>query len=141
VAKALPRQPGPASLGDVAKGAAEDLLDLIAAQIRLARLELSTELHRALKRIVRIALFLPPLVVGYAFGMAALASWLGGHWGRSAALAAVAAIQILVAGAGLLWSLSALGRSRGLERATADIADGVQRTLVAVSAHPRPSDG
>ena len=72
------------SLMDVAKHAAEDLLDLLAAQIKLARLELSADLREGLKRILRIALFIPPLVIGYAFGMAAIASWLAGHWGLPA---------------------------------------------------------
>jgi predicted alpha/beta-fold hydrolase len=107
----------------------------------LARLEVSADLREALRRLARVALFVPPLVVGYAFGMAALASWLGGHWGRPAALASVAALQIVVAGSGILWSLSALGRARILERSGAEMADSVQRTIAAVSGRPGSSDG
>ena len=57
----------------VATETAEELADLFAAQIKLAHLELSLDLRLALKRVARIALFIPPLVVGYAFAMAALA--------------------------------------------------------------------
>jgi len=132
---------GHSSLSDVAKGAAEDLVDLVSAQIRLARLEVSAELRRTLKRVARIALLMPPLVVGYAFGMAALASWLTGMWGRTLALAAVGAVQIVGAGAGILWSMAALARTRVLERAAGDLADDVRRTIAAVSVQKRPSDG
>lgn len=121
------------SLVDVAKVAAEDLLDLFTAQIKLARLELSSDLREALKRFVRVALFIPPLLVGYAFGMAAIASWLGGYWGRPVALASVAAMQIVAAGIGIVWSLSALGRARILKRASTEMAETVQRTIAAVS--------
>ena len=129
------------SLVDVAKNAAEDLLDLLAAQIKLARLELSADLREALKRIMGVALFIPPLVIGYAFGMAAIASWLGEIWGRTAALASVAALQIGAASIGIFWSVSALKRVRILGRASTDIADSMQRTIEAVSDGARSSDG
>lgn len=137
----MPRKStGLTSFGDVAKGAAEDLLDLVAAQIQLARLEVSAEVRRTLKRALRLALFLPPLFVGYAFAMAVLASWLGAYWGRLAALGAVAALQIVVAGIGIPLSLAPLGPTRILERAGTDIAANVRRTIAAVSPHPSPSD-
>lgn len=132
---------GRASLVEVAKNAAEDLLDLLGAQIKLARLELSADLREALKRSIRIALFIPPLVIGYAFGMAAIASWLGGHWGLPAGLASVAGLQIVVAGVGIPWSLSALRRARILERAGTELTDGVQRTIAAVSDGARSQNG
>jgi hypothetical protein len=130
----------PPSLGEVARGAAEDAVDLLAAQIKLARLEVSAELRRGLEGGVRVALFLPPLVVGYAFAMAALASWLGGYWSRPVALASVAALQIVPATIGVVGALAAFRRARGLSRAGAEIADGFRRTLAAVSNAPRPSD-
>ncbi len=121
------------SLIDVAKIAAEDLLDLVAAQIKLARLELAADLRASITRVVWIALFIPPLVVGYAFGMAAIASWLAGYWGRPAALACIAGLQIVPAGVGILWSLSALKRTQVLERSTTQIAASAKRSLAAVS--------
>jgi uncharacterized membrane protein YqjE len=129
------------SLVDVAKVAAEDLLDLFTAQIKLARLELAADLREALKRFVWVALFIPPLLVGYAFGMAAIASWLAEYWGRPVALASVAALQIVAAGTGIVWSLSALGRARILKRASTEMAETVQRTIAAVSDPARSSNG
>ncbi len=58
---------------EVATDTVEELADLLAAQIKLAHLELSVDLRLAGKRAARLALFLPPLAVGYAFAMAALA--------------------------------------------------------------------
>ena len=125
---------------DVAKAATDELLALFGLQIRLARLELSVDVRDALKRAGRVALLIPPLVVGYAFGMAALASWLGNYWSRPAALASVAALQILPAGLGILWSLSVLGRTRILERTRADVTTGLRRTVAALSEPARPLD-
>jgi Putative Actinobacterial Holin-X, holin superfamily III len=129
------------SLGDVAKGAAEDALDLLTAQIKLARLEVSADLRRGLSGVARIALFVPPLVVGYAFAMAALASWLGTLWSRPVSLACVAAVQIVPAVIGVFVGLNALGRARVLARAGAEISDSLQRTLAVVShVAPRSPD-
>lgn len=127
-------------MSGAAQDAAEDLVDLVSAQIRLARLELSSDLGRGLTRVARLALFLPPLVVGYAFAMAALASLLGAFWPRPVALASIAAVQLVPAGLGIWWSLAALRRVRLLERASAEMADSVRRTFEVVSVGSRPSD-
>jgi hypothetical protein len=124
----------------VATETAEDLADLFAAQIKLARLELSVDLRLALKRVARIALFIPPLVVGYAFAMAALVSFLATYCGRLAALGSVAGLQIAVAGIGLQRTLSALRRTTILERTGADVSGTVQRTMAALSSRTRSSN-
>jgi uncharacterized membrane protein YqjE len=112
----------------------------VSAQIRLARLEVSADLGQHLTRVARLALFVPPLVVGYAFAMAALAALLGAYWPRPVALASVAAVQLVVAGLGVAWSVAALRRAQPLERAAAEMADGARRTLAVVAAQTRPSD-
>ena len=124
----------------LATDTAEELADLFAAQIKLARLELSRDLRLALKRVTRIALFIPPLVVGYAFAMAALSSFLATYFGRSAALGSVAALQIAVAGIGLVRTLSALRRTSFLQRTGADLTSSVQRTMVALSGRTMSAD-
>lgn len=118
----------------------EELADLLAAQIKLAHLELSVDLRLALKRAARIALFVPPILVGYTFAMAALASFLATYCGRLAALGAVAALQIAVGGIGLHRTLSALRRTPILERTGADVTSGVRRTMAALSDRTRSSD-
>jgi len=124
----------------VATDTAEGLADLFAAQIKLAHLELSLDLRLALKRVAQIALFIPPLVVGYAFAMAALSSFLATYWGRLGALGSIAALQLAVAGIGLQRTLSALRRTPILERTSADVAGSVQRTRAALSDRTRSSD-
>jgi hypothetical protein len=124
----------------VATDTAEELADLFAAQIKLAHLELSLDLRLALKRVARIALFIPPLVVGYAFAMAALSSFLAAYCGRLAALAAIAGLQLAIAGIGLQRTLSALRRTPILERTSADVTGSVQRTMAALSDRTRSSD-
>jgi len=121
----------------VATETAEELADLFAAQIKLAHLELSRDLRLALKRVARIALFIPPLVVGYAFAMEALASFLTGYCGRLVALTSVGALQIAVAGIGLQRALSALRRTPVLERTGAEMTGSVQRTRAALSDRTR----
>ena len=124
----------------VATDTAEELADLFAAQIKLAHLELSLDLRLALKRVARIALFIPPLVVGYAFAMAALSSFLATYCGRLAALGAVATLQVAVAGIGLRRTVSALRRTPILERTGADLTGTVQRTRAALSDRTRSSN-
>ena len=117
----------------VATETAEELADLFAAQIKLAHLELSLDLRLALKRVARIALFIPPLVVGYAFAMEALASFLTGYCGRLVALTSVGALQIAVAGIGLQRALSALRRTPILERTGAEMTGNVQTAMELLS--------
>lgn len=124
----------------VATDTAGELAELFAAQIKLAHLELSLDLRLALKRVARIALFIPPLVVGYAFAMAALSSFLATYCGRIAALGAVATLQIAIAGIGLRRTVSALRRTPILERTGADLTGTVQRTRAALSDRTRSSD-
>lgn len=124
----------------MATDTAEELADLFAAQIRLAHLELSLDLRLALKRVARIALFIPPLVVGYAFAMAALSSLLATYCGRLAALGSVAGLQMVVGGIGLRRTLSALRRTPILERTGADMTGALQRTRTALSDRTRSSN-
>jgi putative superfamily III holin-X len=127
-------------LVQVATETAEGLADLFAAQIKLAHLELSLDLRLALKRVGLIALFVPPLVVGYAFAMAALSTLLACYWGRLAALGSIAGLQLAIAGIGLGRTVSALRRTPILERTSADVTGSVQRTMAALSERTRSSD-
>jgi alkylation response protein AidB-like acyl-CoA dehydrogenase len=126
-------------LGQVAKIAATDLVDLVAAQIDLARFELTTDARDAVGRAGRLALFVPPVVMGYGFGMAAIASALSRYWGWTAALALVSGFQLLAGGLGLLLSLRRLSAASALARTARDTADNVRRTIAAVSPSPRSS--
>jgi len=112
--------PRRASLVDVARTAVEDLVDLLGSQLKLARVELAADARGALRRITRLAVFVPPLVVGYAFGMAAAASWLASLWGMSLALAALAAVQIAIGAIGMVVVLRGFKRFELLSRTSAE---------------------
>ena len=120
----------------MATDTAEELAELFSAHIKLAHLELSRDLRLAVKRVGRIALFIPPLLVGYASAMAALAAFLSGYCGRVAALASVAALQMAVGGIGLRRTLSTLRRTPILERTGAEVTGDVQAAM-AVLSEPR----
>lgn len=115
------------SLAGLAKDAAADLLDLIGAQIRLVRAELSGEVRAGLSRMVRVAMFAPIVMVGYAFGMAALAALLAPQWGWPLALAVVGGGQLIIGVSGVLWSLRRLARVRLLHRTADEVAETVRR--------------
>jgi uncharacterized membrane protein YqjE len=124
---AAPDQGRAHSLAGVAKDAAADLLDLIGAQIRLVRAELSSEVRAGLSRMARVALFVPIVLAGYGLGMAALAAVLAPYWGWPLALAAVAGLQLVVGTWGVLWSLRRLARVRLLHRTADEVAETVRR--------------
>ncbi|MES1205886.1 MAG: phage holin family protein [Pseudomonadota bacterium] len=128
------------SLVEVARTAAEDLLDLLVSQIKLARVELAADARGALKRIARLSLFIPPVIVGYAFAMGALVAWLRAFWPLPLALGAVAALQISVGVAGILAVLRGFGHATLLDRTAVEAAQSVRGAVVAVSPRKRVSD-
>lgn len=120
------------SITDVAKGAAEDLLDLLTSQIKLARVELAADARAALLNVARIALFVPVIVVGYAFALAALAVWLAEWLGLVGGIAAVGGTQMVVGILGAVLTARTLRKVR-MARASTQLMDGVQRTVAAIS--------
>lgn len=121
------------SFAEVARNAAEELLDLLTAQIKLARAELSADLSQKLRRALRVALFVLPLLGGYAFAMAALAFRLSELWGRPLGFAAVAALQVAVGGLGILLSLRSFAAAPLLQHAAAEANETLKKTIEAVS--------
>lgn len=120
------------SITDVAKGAAEDLLDLLTSQIKLARVELAADARAALMNVARIALFVPVIVVGYAFALAALAGWLAQWLGVVGGIAVVGGLQMVVGILGAVLTARSLRRVR-IARASTQLMNGVQRTVAAIS--------
>jgi Putative Actinobacterial Holin-X, holin superfamily III len=121
------------SLGDVARSAATDLVDLVIAQIKLARLELATDARHAVQRAVGVAAFAIPVVVGYAFAMAAAASFLSGYCGWPLALLAISVLQLVVGVLGIRSCMRALRPMRILGRSTTQAESTVLGALAAVS--------
>jgi hypothetical protein len=126
------------SLIDVAKSAAHDLFELVTAQIKLARVELAGDIRLTLTRAGRIAVFIPPVLLSYVFGMAALASWLARYWGLPGALGAVALLNCGIGVGGVLWSLAALRRLHPMQHTASGAAETVERVVKATSSERSP---
>ncbi len=77
--------------------------------------------------------FVPVLLAGYLFGVAAIASALSGIWGWTTALALVAVSQLALGGVGVGVSLKRLRESNAFERTSVDAADNLRGTVAAVS--------
>lgn len=98
----------PALLGRVADAMGR----LVTQHLTLARLELAEDARQLGQSLGRIALFVPFLVVGYAFLCGALAAvlsrWLG-IWG---ALAVMGGVNLVGGGIGILHGVSQLRQKR-----------------------------
>ena len=90
---------GEHALADVVKTTAADLLHLATAELKLVKLEAVQSIRARSTRIAFFALGAVPLLVGYLFGVAALAVWLTPRWGLAAALGATALSQAIIGAA------------------------------------------
>lgn len=93
-----------APLSEIVKETATDLVTLVTAEVKLARLQLQAGVRHALGRATWVALGAVPLITAYLLGVAALAVWLRNVWGWAGALAATAVAQAIIGGA-VLWTL------------------------------------
>ena len=93
-----------APLTEIVKETAKDLVTLVTAEVKLARLELVAGLRRAMGRATWVAIGAVPLVTAYLLAVAALAVWLRSVWGWAGGLAATAVAQAIIGGA-VLWTL------------------------------------
>jgi hypothetical protein len=131
-------EPSP-SLVDAVKTAAENLVDLIGAQIRLARVEMVSDVGRAARRTLRLAIFVPMLLGGYGCAVAALAAWLSRYCGLPGALGIVAGAQLLGGGIGLASVQRRLRSVKLLERSSSEATQSIGQAVAAISSVP-PED-
>lgn len=96
----------------VVRNTADDLVTLLRAEVKLARLEVAAGLRQAVDRAGWIAAGVTALLVGYLVAVGALAAWLGTLWGWPGALAVTALSQAILGGC-ILWAMPAgAGQSR-----------------------------
>jgi hypothetical protein len=112
----------------------DGLGDLVGQHLRLARLELKSDLVAALGRARTIAVLALLVGLGYGMAMAGLAVWLGGAAGVGFALMAVGAGHLVVGGAGLFL----LGRPRHAAPMLSATSDGVRRSLETLTSTNTP---
>lgn len=93
-----------APLTEIVKDTATDLVTLVTAEVKLARLELLAGARNAISRAAWIAIGAVPLLTAYLLGVGALAVWLHTLWGWAGGLAATAVAQAIIGGA-VLWTL------------------------------------
>lgn len=124
---------GGPSLIEAVKTAAEDMVDLIGAQIHLARAEVVKDVGLVARRSIRLAIFVPVLLGGYGFAMAALAWVISRRLGTGGGLAVVAVGQLLVGGIGLVITGRRTRSIHLLERSSSEASATVRRAVTAIS--------
>jgi protein-S-isoprenylcysteine O-methyltransferase Ste14 len=106
---------------------AEDLVELVTAQVKLARLEVLADARILASRVARFAVFVPLVLIGYGFLVAAGASALAAYLGLPWALALVGAVNVAAGAGGLVRASRALRRVRLLEHSREAIDQSLAR--------------
>ncbi len=129
------------SVSTLARNTLESLVDLVGAQIRLARTELSIDAKKAAAKAGAISLFLPMVLVGYVMLCFALAALLSQVMPVAGALAIVGGLQVLIGAAGTLLMVQRLRRMEALDRTKDSVDASVSQVGAAMSAptHAPPS--
>lgn len=112
-------------LTDLVRETLDDLVDVIATQLQLLRVELAADLGDAARDASRIAVFAVFLGVGYVFSLLGLSFWLTRWLDTSAAFAAVGGSQIVVGATGGWLALRRLRAVRFMDRSGAQITETV----------------
>lgn len=130
-----------ASLTDGVKSVAQDFLNLVAAQIKLARVELAEDVRIMMSRLLGILVCVPLLLVGYLFGMATIADALAYYGGRTVGLLAVTAFNLIIGGVGMIWVIYKIKRHKILDRTTEELSVGVTEMVNSVTHQEKNSRG
>jgi hypothetical protein len=118
---------------------AEDLMELVAAQVKLMRLELVGDVRSLGTRLVRVAIFLPLAAVGYAFLVGAGAYALGKRIGFGWSLALIGAVHLAAGAWGLVRATRTLRQVRMLDRSREELERSL-KTVAPASIAAVPSD-
>jgi hypothetical protein len=111
-----PGRNGKSDIAERLRDTAEDLVELVSAQVKLMRLELLGDARILGARLVRVAIFLPLTAVGYTFVVGAGAYLLGQHIGFAWSFGALGAAHVAVGAWGLVRALRAAGQIKVLDR-------------------------
>jgi len=135
---------GKSEIAERLRETAEDLMELVAAQVKLARLELVGDARALGTRLVRVAIFLPVAVLGYGFAAAGGAYALGTRIGFGWSFALVGVVHAVVGGFGLAHAartfrqIKMLDRSREeLDRSLKSVAPALAEPAVTPPEPPR----
>ena len=123
-----------ASVSSLARNTLESLVDLVGAQIRLAKTELALDARKAATKAGAISLFLPMVLVGYVMLCFALAALLAQVMPTAAALAIVGGLQVVAGVGGTLLMIQRLRRLEALDRTKESVDESVSQVGAALSA-------
>lgn len=128
------------SVSSLARNTLESLVDLVGAQIRLAKTELALDARKAATKAGAISLFLPMVLVGYVMLCFALAALLAQVMPTAGALAIVGGVQVLVGAGGTFLMVQRLRRLEALDRTKENVDASVSQVGAAISgsAHSPP---
>jgi tetrahydromethanopterin S-methyltransferase subunit E len=132
---------GKTDLADRLRTTAEDLVELVTAQVKLVRLELLGDARTLGSKIAKLAFFIPLAVLGYGFLAAALAWVLAAPLGLGWALALVGAVHLAGGVWGVMRVSRSLGRVKVMERSREELRiPGLRPRPEPVAAATRPAD-
>jgi hypothetical protein len=124
---------GRSEIAERLRDTAEDLMELVSAQVKLLRLELLGEARLLGTRLVRLIIFLPLAVLGWGF-LAAAGAWaLGTHIGLGWSLLLFGVVHAVVGGWGLARAARSFRQVKVLDRSR----DELERSLKAIT----PAEG
>jgi len=130
-----PGRDGKSEIAEKLRATAEDLMELVAAQVKLMRLELVGDARVLGGRLVRVAIFLPFAVLGYAFLAGAGAYALGTRIGFGWSFAVLGLLHGGVGAAGLIHAARAFRQVRMLDRSREEL-DRSLKSVVPALAEP-----
>jgi hypothetical protein len=122
-------------IADRLRATAEDLVELVTAQVKLVRLELLGDARALGRRLTRLAIYIPVLVLGYAFVVAAAAWALAARLGLGWSLLLFGAVHLVVG----IWGVSRAGRALGEVKVLDRSREEIERSIERVAAPPPPS--
>jgi hypothetical protein len=120
---------GKSDIADRLRATAEDLVDLVTAQVKLVRVELLADARALGVHVTRLVIFIPLLVLGYGFLAGSAAYALAARLGLPLALALIGGLHFLVG----IWGVVRASRSIGSVRVLDRSREEAERTLEAVA--------
>src|SRR5688572_3820782 len=112
---------GKSEIAERLRETAEDLMELVAAQVKLIRLELHEDVRNLGTRVARVAVFLPLVLLGYGFvagaGTYALGTVIGVPW----ALLSVGAVHLALGAWGMYRATRSLREIKVLDRSREEL--------------------
>jgi hypothetical protein len=90
------------SLADLVKEALDDLGEVITVQIRLVQAKAAADLSDAVRKIGRVVIFVPLMVIGYVFTLTGLTLWLAQGIGYVRAFVIIGGANVVLGAGGFL---------------------------------------